>query len=308
MSLFDDEPIQVAQDPEVITATGDQISAVSPEGEQRTMKIEEFLERVAPRQFDTGEIVLPDGVKCVQPVPGGAVVVHQTPPRVHRFKWIAADSPAPFGPETTYREVSIALPYITVIAVFDEVSRNGALRLANSSECFFTNHPLENQGLDTPLAFPALLNCSRFPDSARARPLSWICVEKLPRSARVGLKTAHEGVQKGLTALLQHLLESGFNRSSDEHEMSSWYSETVKADIDPRLATIEDWERASEEDPLFVLEMPWLPTNHTVRSAIARIAKTRGADRGRLSCTRDLLRVLFQQRPKAKKQPGDQDS
>ena len=73
----------------------------------------------------------------------------------------------------------------------------------------------------------------------------------------------------GFNALRHCLLETGFNLSSEHHEHSSWWTESRK--VDPRLNTVEAWEAASAEYPLFVLDVPWLPANHTVRQAVDRI-------------------------------------
>lgn len=281
--------------PEVVTVEGEHVHACSPEGAARSMRLVELLERVVPRRLDTGAAVLPDGVKCALPVPGGTVLVHQTPPRVHRFQWIAPDSPAPFGKGARYREVRLALPYLVVLAVFDGAP--GAIpSLARSSECFFSNRPLDLAGLATELRYPALLNCSRFPDEDPARPLSWICVEHLrPLAPADDVATA---LRQGLASLLHHLLESGFNLSSEHHELSSWYSETVAAAVDPRVATVEAWERASAEDGLFALDVPWLPAGRTLAQVVARIGAARPQGGACVRTARDLQRVLFQDLPR----------
>ena len=278
---------------ESLTVEGNMVHAVSPEGERRSMKVAELLAKLLKPRVDTCSTILPDGVKAVVPIDQGSIYVHQSPPRVYRFRWIADGSPQPFGAGAQYREVRIALPYLVVLAVFEE-SRGSVPRLGNASEAFFCNEPLDAKGVDTELCYPALLNCSRFPEEAISKPLSWICVQHLPPTERGGGDDAGASVRKGLTALLQHLLESGFNLSSEHHEVSSWYSETVKAGVDPRLATIETWEQASAEDPLFVLEVPWLPTGHTLGQVAERIAKQRERRRSKITTARDLLRVVFQ--------------
>jgi len=280
--------------PDTVSIECDVVRAVSPEGDERTMKLADLLERVAPPRISTCDTVLPDGVKCVIPIPKGAVFVHQTPPRVHRFEWIANDSPAPYGSEATYREVSIALPYLIVLAVFD-ASRGSYLQLGGNSECFFSNRPIDAQGVDTELHFPALLNCSRFPIDASEKPLSWICVQHLSASSCRGAKSESASIRMGIKALLHHLLESRFNLSSENHELSSWFSETVKAAVDPRVASIEAWEQATIEDPLFALEVPWLSTGSSLKQVVERIAEFRGTDRSRVTTARDLMRVLFQE-------------
>jgi len=285
---------------DTITVEGEEVKAVSPEGEARSLKLVDLIQRVAPPRIDTCGIVLPDGVKCVIPIPKGSIFVHQTPPRVHSFEWIAADSPEPFGPGTSYRKVRIALPYLIVLAVFDGCPGE-VPRLAGSSECFFSNRPLDADGVDTKLHFPALLNCSRFPADDPSKPLSWICVQHLPPTAHLGEKTVGAAIRKGLGALLRHLLESGFNLSSEHHEGSSWYSQTVAAGIDARIASIEAWEQASSQDPLFALEVPWLPTGRTLDEIAQRIAAARGRKQQRFSNARDLMRAIFQTPARARR-------
>jgi len=278
---------------EALLVEGERVQAASPEGEVRWMKVHDWIERIAPRRIDTSDAFLPDGTKCVVPIPKGTLVVHQTPPRSYNFKWIAKDSPEPYGEGTEYREVRLALPYVIMLAVFNGPP-GAPPKLSNTSECFFSTQPVDKQGFETPLCYPALLNCSRFLDEDDDKPLSWICVQHLSPKSHAGAKTPGEGLRRGLRALLQHLFESGFNHSSDRHEISSWFSETVAAQVDDRIASVESWEAASGEDPLFVLDVPWLATQHTLGSVIERIAAIRGSNSARFSTAGDLVRVLFQ--------------
>ena len=289
---------------ETITIQGDQARAVSPEGATSSMKLKELFSKLAPRQPDSAEIVLPDGVKALIPMATGAIVVHQTPPRVYGFKWIAANSKADFGRGTRYRTVRIALPYLVVLAVF-EGARGGHPTLSRRNECFFLNRPLDTNGFDTELHYPALLNCSRFPDDP-GNPLAWICTQHL-NAPEFAAQTGLEGsIRAGLSALLRHLLESGFNRSSEHHELNSWYSESVSAGIDPRIASVEDWEKATAEDPLFVLEVPWLTTGVSLREVTRRIVGTCGSARTLPANASDVARVIHnhKKRPKRSRRSG----
>jgi len=286
--------------PDTIAITGDRVTAVSPEGEVRSSTLGELIERIAPPRIDTCGTVLPDGVKCVIPIPRGSIFVHQSAPRVHSFEWIDPSSPAPCGQGTRYRKVRLALPYLIVLAVFDEVPGE-APRLAGSSECFFSNRPLDHDGVETRLLFPALLNCSRFPGGDPSKPLSWICVQHLRRMGIAGELATGAAIRAWLTALLRHLLESGFNLSSEQHEGSSWFSETVAAGVDARVSSVEAWEQATVEDPLFALEVPWLPTGRTLAQIAERIAAARGRRRARLESARDLMRAVFQTQKSARR-------
>jgi hypothetical protein len=293
LSWFDQHPLGQRGAQDRLIAEGERVLGESPEGELRWMKVTDWIERLVPRRIDTCDALLPDGAKAVLPIPKGNLVVHQTPPRTWNFQWIAKASPEPFGPGAEYREIRLALPYVIVLAVFDGAP-GGLPRLSNSSECFFSTRPLDRAGFATELCYPALLNCSRFPLEAKDKPLSWICVQHLSPKAHMGAKTPSEALRRGLGALLQHLFESGFNLSSEHHELSSWFSETVAAGVDARIASVETWEQASAEDPLFVLDVPWLPTGHTLQSIVERIAQHRGGQDPRSRTASDLVRVVFE--------------
>jgi hypothetical protein len=282
---------RVAQPAPTVTIEGDEVRAVLPEGSAATMKLEDLLERIQPGVPDSRGAVLPDGVKCMLPMANGCILVHQTTPRVYNFRWIAADSKAEYGPRTSYQQVRLALPYLIVLAVFER-ARGDLPRLGQRNECFFLNEPLDLKGLDTELCYPALLNCSRFPDQPDL-PLSWICTQHLsPREFARG-QTLEQSLRAGLEALLHHLLESGFNRSSEHHELNSWFSETVAAGVDPRIASVRDWERATAEDPLFVLEVPWLRTGLSLGKVADRIARVRGRAGPLVTCADDVARLVM---------------
>lgn len=276
---------------ERVTLEGDEARALSPEGVEAGMRLATLLDLARPRRIDTGYLILPDGVKSVVPTSRGLVVTHQTPPRAWSFKWIAEGSPARWGPGTEYRTVRLALPYLIVIAVFEE-DPDGVPRLSGRNECFFANEPLESAGVESKLCYPALLNCSRFPRDPR-HSLAWVCTQHLGRAELQGEPDAAGSVRAGLAALLRHLFETGFNFSSEDHELSSWYSETVAAKVDPRIATVEAWEAASAEDPLFALEVPWLPTGLSLRQIVQRIVELHADLRPAATCARDLARIVF---------------
>ena len=278
-----------------LTIEGTEVTALSPEGLTAQMALANWLARVAPPRIDTQGVVLPDGTKLVISRGPVTIVVHEASPRVHCLRWIANDSPEQFGPRTTYRQVRVALPYVVVLAVF-VTDPNGVLGLSSASECFFCTAPLTNG--DEELCFPALLNCSRFAEP-EGHPLSWICTEKLARARVVTGKTANERIRSGLRALLHCLLETGFNYSSEHHEGSSWFTESRR--VDPRIDTVENWQAATEQDPLFVLEVPWLKVGQSVTGVVERIFKNLNAAAPSLRSAGDLARLVFNnQQPELK--------
>jgi hypothetical protein len=108
-------------------------------------------------------------------------------------------------------------------------------------------------------------------------------------------------MHKGLQALCRCLLETGFNLSSDFHEASSWFSTSRK--VDPRVSSIEAWQEASREDPLFVLNVPWLETGKTVQQVVDRTFKNCRARRRRVETCSDLARCILHNRSETPARP-----
>src|ERR1041384_228713 len=95
----------------------DPLYVVTPEGKSGSMRLEEFFERVRAPAVDLTRVIPPRGV--IQRAEGNAVIwIYQRDPQLYNFKWIAPDSAAPYGRGTKYREVTLALPYLVVFAVF----------------------------------------------------------------------------------------------------------------------------------------------------------------------------------------------
>ena len=268
------------------------VTAILPEGQQDTMVLDAFISKAFPPAVSTGDMILPDGVKTALSRGPVTVYVHQTPPRVHRLTWIRSDSPRPYGPGTTYRTVSLSLPYLIVLAVYVP-GEDGKPMLSGSNEAFFRNESLRS--LDDELHFPGLLNCSRFKgDDGQLRadkPLSWICTQHLNREPLLLEQDMGKRMRMGFKELMKCMLETGFNYSSEHHEGSSWYTESAKK-IDA-INPVEKWEERSREEPLFALSQDWLPTGKTLRQMIERIFNTCNAPAVSVQSSKDLARVVF---------------
>lgn len=267
----------------------DQVTATSPEGETATVPLGRLLELMNPVRMDTGCAVLPDGVKAILTSGPVSIWVHETPPRVFNLKWIAADSPAHYGPETEYRSVRIALPYLLVLAVFHTKPGDQPV-LTKANECFFRTEPLRS--LQDPLLYPALLNCSKF-EPPEGKPLSWICTQHLLRSSLRPEPDLDQNqrIRRSLQGLLHCLLETGFNYSSEHHEAASWFSESTGQD--ERIATIERWEQETAKDPNFVLDLPWLEVDLSLEAVAQRIFRNLNVRCTGPSSAGDLARLIF---------------
>ncbi len=198
------------------------------------------------------------------------------------------------GAKVLYEDRRLAMPYVVIVAVFVR-DPSGRLVLSGKNEAYFRTAPLESP--DDELLFPALLNISKFPDSIAAhRPLAWICTQYLKLSTLAAEPDLNKRVRVSLRALRHMLLETGFNYSSEHHELVSYW--TLSAETIPEIADIDRWEKLSREDPMFVLSIPWLEATWrnepiTVRGLADRIFAIAGDGPAALASTSDLARIVF---------------
>jgi hypothetical protein len=199
---------------------------------------------------------LPDGIKFYEWRPPYFLVVHQLPPHVRQFRWIANDSPARFGPETKYRKVRLSVPYSIVFALYFQ--QGDRLFISDQNELYFRNEPL--RGKDDRLCYPALLNISRIPLGKRDQ--AWVCTQYL------GHRSEGSWIDQ-LQFLLDHVWNGGFNLSSEDHEGASWYG--CSKGIHPDLHPVEKWEKATAGNDAFALSVPWKPAPMNVEEVMENI-------------------------------------
>ncbi len=274
---------------EKIIIENDKVQAISPEGIIASMKLRVLLEKLSMSRMDASSVVLPDGIKAI--ISRGPIVVwiHQMSPRICCLKWITKDSRVPYGPETKYRLIRIALPYVCVLVVFRR-KRGGRMELTHRNECFFRNEPLSS--LDDRLMYPALLNCSKFSPND-GMPLSWLCTQHLDINSIASISEENQYMRTAIVKVLSCLWDTGFNLSSEKHEGNSWFSETVRRKVDPRISSVESWEEATERDPLFAMKVAWLDTGKSVKEVIDRIFDINGARAYCFESARELARLIF---------------
>ncbi len=284
-----------------LTIEGTKVQARSSEGVQATMDIAEFVARLAPANMSTCGLVIPDGVRMIFSTRSLTVFVWELEPMIHRVRWISEASEIPYkmpGREVLYQDRRLALPYLVILAVFVR-DASGRLVLSSSNEAYFRTAPLKDPG--DALCFPALLNLSKFPAGiAAGRPLSWICTQytNLRKLAREQDHNAR--IRESLKALRSTMLEAGFNYSSEHHELTSYW--TVSSKKIPQVADLDRWEQLSREDPLFVLNVPWLPAlwrreQMTVQKLVDRIVGLAGGGDPPLDSSAALAHVVFQNGP-----------
>ncbi len=279
-------PTATEAPPDHLSIEGDHVHVATPEGARTSISLAALCHGLASPEGRTPWMVQPDGVKMVPSVGSSLIWVHQSPPCVRRLKWIADDSPVPYGEGARYREVTIALPYVIVLAVFLPAP-GGRVTLSDHNEAFFRNAPLDSP--EDELCYPALLNCSKF-DPPIGRPLSWICTQYLKRSFD-SEPDANKRFRLGFKALLSCLFETGFNYSSEHHELSSWFSES--RGVDRRIESIGAWEKATAADKLFPLEVPWLETGLRLQEIVERIFRIHRASRSLPHTAKGLARFIM---------------
>lgn len=242
-----------------LTVATDHVSHVSPEGQLFDMPLDNWLGLVREQLLDSCTGMLPPGVRWVKQRGRHTIWVGEFPPMVRTVRWIASNSPAPYGPQATYTMRTLAWPYTVVLAVFD----SGLLTAMN--ECYFRTAPLVSA--DDELCYPSLLNVSKFnpPDK---KPLTWICTQHLDYRPIHSESNVIRRMEIGWRLLCQTLFDASFNLSSEHHEGSSWFSESKR--VDKRLSTVERWEEETRKKSLFILEVPFLKTGYTLAQIVER--------------------------------------
>ena len=253
----------------------------SVDGNVKPMKLVDLVQRIGPG-ISTGSAVIPQGVRAILSQGNQTLVVWERPPHVASLSWIAADSPRPFGGGTKYRTVRISLPYLVIIASFTRNGGGTPELNTSANECFFRNQALRS--LDDELLYPALLNCSVM--GGQGNPLAWICTQYLKRK-----KSQPDPLSEGLESVRYCLLETSFNLSSEHHEGNSWFGASRKQI--PQVETVEKWEAETLKDPLFAINVPWLPTQHTVKSFAQRTFKRLGAADTGVKNADDVARIIL---------------
>jgi hypothetical protein len=246
------------------------------------MFLPRFMERLRVHSMSTGPCVLPTGIKAVFSRGNYTIWVWERAPALQKVSWIAPDSPTPYGKSTKYMDVTIALPYLYIITPFSDG------KVINGDECFFGVKQLKS--LDDELLYPGLLNCSKWNQVTNQTPLSWICTQNMMVTQDMVSTDLNIRMAAGFEAVRHCLLESSFNLSSEHHEDNSWYNASKY--VDPRISTIGKWEKASERDPLFVLDVPWIKTKHTVKQIAERIFNRFGVVDTAVKEVTDLARIV----------------
>jgi len=222
---------------------------------------------------------IPDNVKWIVRAGKLEVLIVELKPELRRIQWIAENGVKPDmttsnGQGYTFRK--LATPYVVMSVPFWDGQLHPALEL------FYRNEPLTS--LDDPLYTCNLLNVSMGKLLDKNVGLkTWVCTQflELPKKAsRADI----------LSEIISHVFGGGFNRSSDHNEGASGFSTYEKAfkGGNPSCKIVSDvnaWEKASEKDPYFTLDVDWLKAGCTPRDLIDFRLKQFKVDKGPTTST-----------------------
>lgn len=237
------------------------------------------------------DLIYPDGLKLLHKHGNHAVAIYEIPHAVHSIRWIADDSPEKFGLGTKYTTRRLSFPYIILVLPMARQG-NGVVLHTGHCECFVRNAPITS--MEDELFYPPLLNVSKWPSGrADGKPLAWLCTQYLDNRPIAKAKTTNEKLWKCIHQSRRCLLESGFNYSSEHHEGNSHYSDYAASEgADERIKDVKKWEKASIEEPNFVLGIKWKSTEHTIEKLIGRTLKLIGAGSGAMTAS-SLESIVF---------------
>ena len=239
-------------------------------GKSYTLTHEAISGLLMPPIYGRSNHLLPRGLKGIicDKNYSAFTAVAQISPRIHQVRW-------PQHPEgrrvkrPRSRQVEIACPYVIFLLPFryDLRNRSYHIKFIDGAECFFSLKPIS--GITDYLFFPSLPNVYTFKLSDRpsAHPLARISTKGKRFSAIKDYIIA-------ISDAMEKVYESVFDAKyllSDHQDATDLYYETFR--IDHRLHPVENWEQNSKTNPIFVLDVPWVPTGLTLRSACARIIK-----------------------------------
>lgn len=239
---------------ETITIQGSSAHLKNGKGEQTEIAVDKLARGIVDQTLHGLDAVpLPDNIKWQVCCGSLTICIVQLTPELRWVKWLADDSPVPYGPEAICTERRLATPYVILKVPFL------GQQIIPKVEVFYRNQPLSSlEGDGGMLYWPNLLNVSPNAYGCTA----WFCTQYL------SAEKPRPGIHAGLDAVVHHLFGGLFNASSEAHEGASTFSKCVKEKVDPRITDVNRWEEESQKDPKFAMSVAWKSTGVTVGKLI----------------------------------------
>jgi hypothetical protein len=231
-------------EPEQIRIEGSLARLLRPAGEaplqvEREVRLADLVAALAEGNRMERTPLLPGGTRLFARWRHTSVLVIEEPPRVRRVRWSAKT----LRTEGGYTEHHLAFPFVVYLVGFYQADFEG-MRI------YFRPAPLT--GEEDSLCFPNLWNVQ-----AAESPLA---------RCRACLRGRPEGLERPLgeqaASLIEFFWATGFNQDIEDNCF-----ERAKG-RDPRLASLEAWEAATREDPLFPLGVAWEPAGLSLGQAL----------------------------------------
>lgn len=176
---------------------------------------------------------------------GRELTVLELPPHCRTVRWVSGshdrqggDGSQPDGDQPTgtkYESRFLSFPWIVIIYTTDGPS------FTQAQELFYRNEPMRPG--DTELLHSNMCNVARGHGWK-----AWLCFQNIRPTGDTQYVLANDAIH--------HTLDASFNRSSEIHEGNSGWNRKMRA-LDPRVASLSLWEKASKREPGFILKVPW---------------------------------------------------
>lgn len=221
--------------------------AVVEQGGRRLAQapVARFVEHLVRAAGLPGPGVLPRGTRMVLERRDAVALAVELAPGARTVRWLADDSRVPFGRGALYQERFLSFPWLVLLVVL----RGG--ELTGLQQLYYRRESLD-QGEE--LCLPNLYNVA---EGYGLR--CWLCLQQAHPVAELPFARKLEGVA-------QHVFGAAFNRSAERHEGNSYWS---RLPCDPRVASLDAWERATRQNPLFALEVSWTRAGTTLGVELA---------------------------------------
>ncbi len=240
----------------------------SPPTLDREVPIEDFLRQVTASARRPGRghhLLLPPGTRIAKLEGTVNVLCLEQPPQLRLIRW----SDAPMGKGGDYQTYRLAFPYIVYLVLFFTGS-------FEDMRVYYRTAPLQSP--NDALLMPNLWNVQADPEKPSA---CRACLRGRPEDL-----WERPPVQQ-VTMLLDFFWGTGFNTDIT----GNCYERARR--LDPRITTLEDWEAASEADPLFPLAVNWEELGLTIGEVMDRLVESGPQPPRALADASDLANLMY---------------
>ncbi|MBI2632981.1 MAG: hypothetical protein HYW78_01150 [Parcubacteria group bacterium] len=194
---------------------------------KRRVRLTDLIKVINEKQYIDEIPILPSGTRYHCRNGDKRVIVIEFPPQVRTVRWKTF-----LNRHTRQKKFTLAFPYILLCVYFYK-------NIHEYSQCFYRNEPLKS--LDDMVCRTNLENVS--PSNGI------ICLGEEVASF------------KSVDRMIRSLWDREFNSGIPDSDF--YYSR----EIDKRIESPEVWERATQKNPLFILDIPWIKEN-TLRNIL----------------------------------------